>query len=125
MRGIKTKGSGKWKKISIFIILIVLLVVLLNSARKVYEKKVEVQNTLTRMQAEVTQLQNRDQVLKESIKSINTKEGLEFELRQKLNVAQAGEGVAVIVDQPQPTSTSITAISPWQKIVNLFTGLFK
>jgi hypothetical protein len=125
MRGIKTKGSDKWKKISIFLILITLLVVVLNSARKVYEKRVEAQDTLTRMQAEVAQLQSRDQTLKESIKSINTTEGLEFELRQKLNVAQAGEGVAVIVNEPEPTSTQVTPLSPWQKIVNLFTGLFK
>ena len=125
MRGIKTKKSGKWKKVGIFLILLILLVVLLNSARKVYDKKKEAQDTLVRMQGEVAKLENRNEVLKQSIKNINTKEGLEFELRQKLNVAQIGESVAVIVDEPQSTSTPIAQISDWQKLKNLFLDLFK
>jgi len=111
MRGIKTKESGKWKKVGIFLILLILLGVLLNSARKVYDKKKEAQDTLVRMQGEVAKLENRNEVLKQSIKNINTKEGLEFELRQKLNVAQIGESVAVIVDEPQQASTSVAQIS--------------
>ncbi|OHA93450.1 MAG: hypothetical protein A3E02_00090 [Candidatus Zambryskibacteria bacterium RIFCSPHIGHO2_12_FULL_38_34] len=125
MRGIKTKKSGKWKKVGIFLILLILLVVLLNSARKVYDKKKEAQDTLVRMQGEVAKLENRNEVLKQSIKNINTREGLEFELRQKLNVAQIGESVAVIVDEPQSTSTPIAQISDWQKLKNLFLDLFK
>src|SRR3989344_537704 len=125
MRGIKTKESGKWKKVGIFLILLILVVVLLNSARKVYDKKKEAQDTLVRMQGEVAKLENRNEVLKQSIKNINTREGLEFELRQKLNVAQIGESVAVIVDEPQSTSTPIAQISDWQKLKNLFLDLFK
>jgi cell division protein FtsB len=125
MRGIKTKESGKWKRVGIFLVLLVIFFVLLNSVNNVYKKKKEAQDTLARMKEQVTELENRDEVLKESIDRVATKEGLEFELRKKLNVAQAGEGVAIIVEGEQNTSTPNSEISPWQKLKNLFLDLFR
>ena len=125
MSGIKNKDSGKWKRVAVFSFLLVVFVFLLNSVTNVYKKKNEAELTLTRMQGQLASLEAKDQSVKESIANISTQEGLEFELRQKLNVAAAGENVAVIVDEPQSTSSPITPFSPWQKFVNFLTELFK
>jgi cell division protein FtsB len=125
MRGVKTKEDGKWKKVAVFIILLLVLGVLLNSVNNIYQKKKVAQETLARMQKEAADLQNRSAELKDSITKLNTKEGLDFEIRQKLNVAQAGESVAVIVDQKQTATTTSVKISTWQKINNFFTSLFR
>ena len=125
MRGIKNKESGKWKKWSIFLILLLVFIVLLNSVSKVYKKKKEVEKTLTRMQAEVVALDKRKEFLKESLEKLKTREGVEFEIRKKLNVATPGEGVAIIVDEEQSTTTSNQNISSWQKFKNFFSRIFR
>ena len=125
MRGIKNKESGKWKKLGIFLVLFLIFGVLVNSVRKVYNKKTEAQKTLVRMEEEVKKLEDRQKFLGNSIQKLNTKEGIEFEMRKKLNVAQAGESVAIIVEETQSTSTSSAEISSWQKIKNFFAELFK
>jgi cell division protein FtsB len=125
MRGIKNKESGQWKKVSAFVILFLILVVLLNSTKNVYDKKKAASEALAKMQKEDSDLQNREAYLKDSISKLSTTEGVEFELRQKLNVAAAGEGVAVIVDQKQSTTTSTSQPSTWQKIKDFFGSLFR
>jgi hypothetical protein len=125
MRGIKNKESGKWKRLGVFVILLFILIVLLNSTKNVYQNKKAAGEALARMQGQVADLENRDKVLKDSLQRLNTQEGVNFELRKKLNVAQVGESVAVIVDEGQPTSTPAASISSWQKIKIFFTNLFK
>jgi len=125
MRGIKTKEDGKWKKAVVFCVLLLVFGVLLNSVNNIYQKKKTADETLVRMEKEASALNNREAELKDTIAKLNTQEGVEFELRQKLNVAQAGESVAVIVDEKPVATTSPVKISAWQKFINFFTGLFK
>ncbi|MFH0804081.1 MAG: hypothetical protein V1896_00570 [Candidatus Zambryskibacteria bacterium] len=125
MRGIKNKESGKWKRLAFFLLLLLVFGVLLNSVRNVYQKKKTAQGALARMEKEVADLENRDQFLKESIAKMATQEGLEFEIRKKLNVAEAGESVAIIVDETQTTPVPAVPVSSWQKIKNFFTDLFR
>jgi len=125
LRGIKNRESGKWKRLALFFVLLVVFAVLLNSVNNVYKKKKEAEDTLARMKNQIAELQNRGQTLEDSINKINTKEGIEFELRKKLNVASVGEKVAIIVEKPEDTSTGTSEISPWQKLKNLFLDLFK
>jgi hypothetical protein len=125
MRGIKNRGENKWKKWAAFVALFLLFAVLLNSTRKVYNKKVEAQKLLTQMQEEFKTMENRQKVLADSLQKLSTTEGMTFEMRQKLNVAQVGEGVAIIVDEKQATSTPPAQISNWQKIKGFWTELFR
>jgi hypothetical protein len=125
MRGIKTKESGKWKRVCIFIALVLVFGVLLNSVYKVYLKKREAQAMLSRMEKEMTDLKNRQQFLSADLQKLNTTEGMAFEMRKKLNVAGAGESVAIIVDQSEPVPTPIIPLSNWQKFRNFFVDLFK
>jgi len=125
MRGIKSKGENKWKKIASFSALFLLLIILINSTRKVYEKKVEAQKMLSQMQTDVKTLTDRQQVLNEDLQKLSTTDGVAFEMRKKLNVAEAGESVAVIVDLPQSTSTPVVEVSGWQKVKSFVVRLFK
>lgn len=125
MRGIKKKEEGNWKKWVSFLFFLFLLVVLVNSVRGVYQKKKSAEEILVRMEKETSDLKNRDQYLKASIERMATKEGLEFEMRKKLNVAQAGEGVAIIVENGDSSTTTDTQISAWQKFKNFWIGIFR
>jgi cell division protein FtsB len=125
MRGLKHKESGKWKKVGIFLILFLILIFLSNSLNNVYQKKKNADMALTRMKERVTDLQNREEVLKQSLARLDTEDGMKFEIRKKLNVAQAGESVAVIVDPEQKAPVPSYLISPWQKFKNFFSWLFQ
>jgi cell division protein FtsB len=125
MRGIKNKESGRWKRLIVFIILLIIFIVLLNSVNNVYKKKKETEKALTHMKEEVAKLEDRDQFLKDSIEKLKTKEGIDFEIRKKLNVAQVGESVAVIVDEKISSPTPPPTISSWQKFKDFFIWLFK
>jgi len=125
MRGIKNKESGKWKRLGVFLVLLFIFGVLLNSAVGVYRKKQAAQEALARMEKEMADLESRDKSLKDSLQKLTTQEGIDFEMRKKLNVAQAGESVAIVVEEPQPATTSSLQISAWQKIKDFFADLFK
>ena len=125
MRGIKNRGSDKLKKMAVFLALLLVLGFLLNSVRKVYNKKEEAQKLLVRMEKEKAELEERGKFLQESLTKLQTKEGLEFEMRKKLNVAEEGESVAIIVDEEQAVPASNLKISPWQKIKDFLVGLFR
>lgn len=125
MRGVKTKSSGKWKTFSVFVALSLLLLVLLNSVHNVYKKKKEAEDALTRMYNDMNALKDREARLTNSIQKLSTQEGLEFEIKKKLNVAQAGESVALIVEEnPASSSKPISNLSAWQKVKNFFSNLF-
>jgi len=125
MRGIKNRGENKWKRLGVFLVLLLILVVLLNSLSKVYKKKKEVDKALAQMKAEMLKLEERDKFLKESLQKLTTEEGIKFEIHNKLNMAEVGESVAIIVDEKPLTPTSSAEISSWQKIKNFFMELFR
>lgn len=125
MRGVKTRESGKWKKISIFVILLVTSVFLLNSVNNVYQKKKEADKALARMQEQMLEMQKREEFLVGSLERLKTDEGLKFEIRKKLNVAEAGESVAIIVDEEKTASATSPSVSSWQKFKNFFSWLFE
>jgi cell division protein FtsB len=125
MRGIKTTGEKKWKKLSIFFVLLLIFCIMTNSARKVYNKNVEAQKKLSQMQEEFKNMEDRQKFLSDSIQKLGTNEGIAFEMRKKLNVAEAGESVAIIVESSKPTTTPVVIISSWQKFKNFWTSLFR
>src|SRR3989344_6226943 len=123
MRGIKTKENGRWKRVAIFVALLLLFGVLSNSVYKVYQKKKEVEKALAQMQAEKVELENRNNFLEDSLEKLKTKEGVEFEIRKKLNVAEVGERVAIIVEEESIEVTPKLKISFWQKVKDFFKNI--
>jgi cell division protein FtsB len=125
MRGIKSKDGGKWKRVGLFFLLFIILCVLANSVRKVYNKREEAKQTLVRMETEVKDLANRQNFLAASLQRLNTAEGVAFEMRKKLNVAEAGESVAIIVEGNKDIPVQKAEISSWQKFKNFVVDLFR
>lgn len=123
MRGIKRKDDGRWKKASIFVGLSLVFIILLNSVYRVYKKKVEAERALVQVKTELSELEERGALLEETLERLNTEEGIEFEIRRKLNVAGEGERVAIIVEQGGSTSTPEIKKSFWQKIKYFFINL--
>ncbi|KKP81246.1 MAG: hypothetical protein UR80_C0005G0004 [Parcubacteria group bacterium GW2011_GWB1_35_5] len=125
MRGIKTKSKIRWRRAAIFVALFIIFIILLNSVNRVYKKKKEVEKALTQMQSEMVALEDRNEFLKNSLEKLKTKEGVEFEIRKKLNVAEVGESVAIIVEGEEVPNTPKLEVSTWQKIKDFFGGLFE
>ncbi len=124
MRGIKKREESRWKRIIIFIALLFILALFLNSVNGVYKKKKRVDKVLVQMKKKVSELEKRNEFLKELLKKLKTKEGIEFEIRKKLDVAGAGEKVAIIVEGEKNPTVLNLKISTWQKIKNFFSDLF-
>ena len=124
MRGLKNREADKWKKIAIFVVLLIIFVVLLNSVNRVYKKKKEVERALTQMKTEMLELADRSEFLKDSLEKLKTEEGVEFEIRKKLNVAEVGESVAIIVEEESIEVLPKIKTSPWQKIKDFFGELW-
>lgn len=125
MRGLKHKEEGKWKRIAVFFLLLLVFGFLLNSLNNVYKKKKEAEAALAHMKEQVVDLQKREEFLKESLSKLDTEEGMKFEIRKKLNVAEVGESVAVIVDEEQKVSVPTYSASTWQKFKDFFSWLLK
>lgn len=125
MRGVKTRTGSRWKKFGSFFVLVFLLAALLHSVNNVYKKKKSADEVLARMQDEMKSLTERQNFLRESLERLSTPEGLKFEIRKKLNVAEAGESVAIIVEEEQSSTTPVLSISPWRKFKNFWSSLFK
>ena len=77
------------------------------------------------MNDRVYELQKREKELNDSLERLKTQEGLAFEMRRKLNVAEVGESVAIIVEEEIPIVPSTIKISNWQKFKNFVVNLFK
>ena len=124
MRGIKTKQSGKWKRVTVFYLLVVVLVMLLNSLFNVYEKKKAAEETLVKMESDLKELGEREKYLGSYLDRLSTKEGVEFEVKRKFNVAEAGESVAIIIDEQTNSKDSNVPQTKWQRFKGFWSGLF-
>ena len=57
----------------------------------------------------------REQELKEEVRRLQTEEGIKGEIKEKFSVTQAGEHVAVIVDDRGASSSTDSSTLPWYK----------
>lgn len=124
MRGVNKRGNSAWKRLLVFVFLFLLLVILSNSTRKVYNKNKEAEKALVRMEQEISQLEDRQAELKESEQRLKTQEGIEYEIRKKFSVARDGEQVAIIVDDTSTSTKAAETESSWQKIKTFFSNIF-
>lgn len=125
MRGVKTRASGRWKKVALSIALLLVLGIFLNSVNNVYKKKKGAEDLLVRMQGEIKTLEDREVFLAKSLDRLSTVEGMKFEIRKKLNVAEVGESVAIIVAQEEADRATPDKLSAWQQIKKFWKGLFE
>jgi len=105
---------------------LVLLCVLFLTARaayNVYGKEVESRERAARAQLELQNLQRRNVEVTKAIEDLNTKEGVEREIRNSFRVAKPGEHLVVLVDPPKTEEV----LEPdglvsglWKKVKGLF-----
>ena len=57
----------------------------------------------------------REQELKENIARLETEEGIKDEIKERFNVTQESEYVAVIVDEKGVSSSTLNSTLPWYK----------
>lgn len=79
------------------------------------DKELESSARVRDLEAEAITLMLREQELKKDIARLETEEGIKEEIKDKFNVTQEGEHIAVIVDERRSaTSTDIFELS-WYK----------
>lgn len=79
--------------------------------RETKEKKVE-------LQKEMSTLEAREASLKAKLANFDTERGIEEEIRSKFQVAKEGEGVILLVEpNEKSTTTSTDARSVWEKML--------
>ena len=80
---------------------------------------------MVRMNNEMQELAEREHFLKDSQNKLSKNEGIEFELRQKLGVAGAGESVVIIVNEEMSAPEDVLSKSLWDRLQDLWHFLFE
>ncbi len=101
------------KRMIIIIVLLVAFVVLVKSLYTLYLRYVESTIDMERAQATLAVLDTREQKLKDDILDLETSRGKEQEIRNRFNVAKAGEGLVVIVDDTATETATSTPAKGW------------
>lgn len=120
MKSLKERHYSPRKTLTISIVFIFLILLLGHSLYRVYMKRKEATETLLRMKEDLFLLEQKSQSLKYEINNLSTSEGVDFELRKKLNVKSKDEQVVVIVEKEGGETKESQDVSIWGKIKNLF-----
>ncbi|MBI5816823.1 MAG: septum formation initiator family protein [Candidatus Yonathbacteria bacterium] len=108
------------------LLLAVLLVAMLNSTWKMYEKASLAREQKNRLEKDLQELKTRELDLEAKIANLKTARGLEEEIRGRFSVAKNGESVVVVVDPSSGEGTSTQDGSGigglWHKFLRLFGG---
>ena len=80
---------------------------------------------VNRLQEKVSILSDRERELEGGIERLKTEAGINEEIKEKFNVTQSDEQVAIIVDAKKATSTEDISLDVWykkvwHKIINLW-----
>ena len=72
---------------------------------------------------ELSELEERERLLQEEIERLETRSGLESEIRGKFEVGREGEGLIVVVDplEEEIVSNDFKKRSLWQRVIGWFT----
>ena len=104
------------------VVLFIAIVFLAKSVYDIFLKERMSAEDVSIVKKDYNSLETRQNMLKTEIDKLNTKEGVEEEIRGKFSVAKPGETVVVIVDSTSSTSSDSTngQKSFWQKFIGLF-----
>jgi hypothetical protein len=116
MRGLNKKGNSRFKKVLVFVALLIVLLVLVNSTRKVYQKRQSVTEALAKMNTDINELKDRELFLKDSEERLSVNEGLEIEIKKKFSMARVGESVAVIIEEDSEQEEKEDDSGFWNKL---------
>lgn len=87
-----------------------------------YKKEKDTRLKMVKQAEILDELKERETALKDEIDRLSTEKGIEEEIRSKFEVGKEGEGVIIIVDNPEEESAKKidSKKSFWQKILDWF-----
>ncbi|MCX6735541.1 MAG: hypothetical protein NTZ13_00475 [Candidatus Parcubacteria bacterium] len=87
-----------------------------------YQTNREAVRKANEAKAELRSLEERKTDLEKRVSFLKTERGQESEIREKFMVGKEGEGVILVVDTPQATTTKESAPEPsaWSRFLNFF-----
>lgn len=97
------------------IVLSIIAFFLARGSIRVMEKEYESRMSSKNLDDRASALVLREQDLKENLARLKTDEGIKNEIRERFNVTQEGEEVAIIVDERGVSSSSDDRALPWYK----------
>src|SRR3989344_2475138 len=97
------------------IILSIIALILTKGALGVMNKERTSSELSKDLEEKAAALVLREQELREGVRRLETEEGIKDEIRERFSVTQAGEHVAVIIDDQGVSSSTDHSIRPWYK----------
>ena len=106
-----------WRRL-LALILLILVAIAAQGVWGVYKKAQDSHVLKTEAQSKLDDLQAREQELRTDISNLKSDRGVEAKLRERYNLAAAGESVIIIVDPPTPPPQSKP--TPFQRFKSMF-----
>lgn len=123
MLGVRDKQQLRrilFSKVTLFI-LVVLVIVFARATWNVYQTSSFAHENRVTAERELFELEERANVLRSDIAHLETRRGIEEEIRQTFDVGKEGEKLIVLVDAPEIASPPPPAEKTiWERIVSFF-----
>ena len=115
------KKNSLYPKILI-LILIILVIVLSRATWNVFLKEKNTRESLSETQKDFDNLEREKTELEGDINNLSTARGIDEEIRNKFRVTKDGEGMIVLIDSPEISTTTEeeNQKSFWSRLLNLF-----
>ena len=97
------------------IILTVLAFLVARGAERMVVKEYQSSERVEALAKQATDLASREEKLERNVTYLKTDEGVKEEIRSKFGVTQAGEHVAIIVDERHSSTSTDDMKKPWYK----------
>lgn len=103
------------------IVLLILFILFAKGTWSVYKKAAFARENKEQAAQELESLYEHEAILTKELERLNTKRGLEEEIRRKFDVGREGETLIVLVDTPQSETVNETERSHiWQRLADFF-----
>ena len=96
-------------------LLVAIAFLLARGALRVWGKERESAVNLSNLEKKAAALMLRERALRDGIARLETEEGVKDEIKERFNVTQAGEHVAVIIDEKRVSISTEDRVWPWYK----------
>ena len=103
------------------VVLIILCLLLAKATYGIFKKYEASKANQAQHEAQLADLQNRKAFLESSVQSLETPEGVSYELQDKFGVAKPGENEIVIVASTSTVATSTDPGGFFHNVVDFFT----
>jgi len=107
----------------LLMVLLLVTVLLIRGVWNIYQKERETYTNRSQAEQELRELEEREMTLRTEIAHLRSPQGVEESLREQFDVAKAGEGVIVLVDNnPTPEAEEgmdLRYLSTWKRLIPL------